>query len=173
MRVGNIRLQRAGSTGRFGSAAAGWAVAGVLAVAMAGGVAVAGTGSPAAGETEAAEKVVGKDGGNFAGALRKWGGRVEHAEAVVRTKDGSKSVLIQRGSITALDGDRMTVRSADGWLGAWSLEEKTKIRSEGEKGSRGDLAVGDTVAVAGPGEDRSGTARIVRERTGEAKGGSE
>lgn len=165
MGIGNIRLRRAGSTRRIGAAAAGWGVAGVLAVALAGGVAVAGTGSASGGEgAEVAEKVVGKDGAKFGGALRKWGGRVEHAEAVVRTKDGSRSVLIQRGDIVSLDGDRMTVRSADGWQGTWTLNDDTRIRSERAKGSRDDLAVGDTVAVAGQGSDGSGTARIVRER---------
>ncbi len=164
MGIGNIRLRRAGSTRRIGAAAAGWGVAGVLAVALAGGVAAAGTGSAATGDTEVAEKVVGKDGAKMAGALRKWGGRVEHGEAVVRTKDGSKSVLIQRGDITAIDGDSMTVRSADGWQGTWTLDDKTRIRSDREKGTRSDLSVGDTVAVAGQGSEHAGTARVVRER---------
>ncbi|MGQ0844994.1 MAG: hypothetical protein ACT4QF_12740 [Sporichthyaceae bacterium] len=169
MGMSNIRLRRAGSTRRVGTAAAGWVVAGVLAVAMAGGVAVANTGSAGGGEAEVAEKVVGKDGAKFAGALRTWGGRVEHGEAVVRTKKGTREVLIQRGSITALNGDTMTVRSADGWQGTWTLEEKTRIRSEKQKGSRSDLAVGDTVAVAGEGSDNAGRAGIVRERPAAAK----
>ncbi|MGQ0466329.1 MAG: hypothetical protein ACT4QG_13505 [Sporichthyaceae bacterium] len=156
MGFGNVR--------RVGTAAAGWGVAGVLAVATAGGVAVANTGASDTGEAKVAEKVVGKDGAKFAGALRTWGKRVEHAEAVVRTKDGTKSVLIQRGSITALNGDVMTVRSADGWQGTWTLTEKTRIRSERAKGDRGDLAVGDVVAVAGQGSDNTGTAGIVREK---------
>lgn len=162
MGIGDIRVRRAGSTRRIGTAAVGWGVAGVLAVAMAGGVATAaGTGSDDAGVAKVAES---KDGKKKGGALAKWGGRVEHAEAVVRTKDGTKSVLIQRGSITALDGERMTVSSADGWKGTWTLNEDTRFRSAKDKGTRADLAVGDTVAVLGQGSDQSGTATLVRER---------
>src|SRR4029450_447591 len=38
-----------------------------------------------------------------------------HGEAVVQTKEGTKTVLVQRGEITAVDGDSVTVKSADGF----------------------------------------------------------
>jgi hypothetical protein len=142
--------------------AAGWGVAGVLAVAMGTGAAFAadggGTVPPNAAATSAA---VGKHGEKAGSALARWGKRLEHADAVIRTKSGPKDVLIQRGQITALDGSSMTVRSADGWSGSWTLTSATHYRADGSKASMSALKVGDRVFVAGPGQGHSGSAQVV------------
>ncbi|MEU7932018.1 hypothetical protein [Micromonospora echinofusca] len=85
-----------------------------------------------------------------------------HGEAVVRTKDGgTKTVVVQRGEVTAVDGDSMTVKSADGFTMTWTfgddlrvVERRTTIRSA-------DVKVGTTVGVAGAKAGDGGAARLI------------
>ncbi|MEU4378510.1 hypothetical protein [Micromonospora echinofusca] len=85
-----------------------------------------------------------------------------HGEAVVRTKDGgTKTVVVQRGEVTAVDGDSMTVKSADGFTMTWTfgddlrvVERRTTIRSA-------DVKVGTTVGVAGAKAGDGGVARLI------------
>jgi|GEM_PF-908098 len=162
----NIRLRRPGSTGRRLGAATGWGVAGVLALALTAGGAFAattGNGNSPSPQAAATTKIVGKHGEHGEDALRRWGGRLEHADAVIAGKKGPISIVLQRGVITARSSDSMTVRSADGWLGTWKLTDTTRVRGNGHKSGLADLKVGDRVFVAGPGTGNSGTARIVRD----------
>ncbi len=146
----------------------GWGVAGILAVIVAGGAATAAVGgeSPATPGTTANSKLTDEQKADrkAGNALKGFGKKVEHAEAVVRTKDGTRSVLVQRGEVTAVSGDEMTVKSADGFEATWKLGNATKVRSAGKKGDTGDLAAGDKVGVAGGGKGTSGTAGIVHEK---------
>ncbi|MBA3743604.1 hypothetical protein [Sporichthya sp.] len=160
MKVPHIVLRRAGSTARVGrglGASSGWAVAGVLAVALAGGAAVA-----AAGDSEGAPGKTATE----KSAAAKFGPRVQHGEATVKTRTGEyRSVLVQRGAITAVDPDSMTLRSADGFVATWTLTDATRVRSERRSGDLADLTVGDTVGVAGTGSGNEGTAKVVRDKS--------
>ncbi|MGB2572187.1 hypothetical protein ACPFP2_27635 [Micromonospora citrea] len=85
-----------------------------------------------------------------------------HGEAVVQTKDGgTKTVVVQRGQVTAIDGDSVTVKSTDGFTLTWTLgdklrvvERRTTIRSE-------DIEVGTTVGVAGAKDGDASVARLI------------
>ncbi|MGC5018975.1 hypothetical protein [Micromonospora sp. DT47] len=85
-----------------------------------------------------------------------------HGEAVVQTKDGgTKTVAVQRGQVTAIDGDSMTVKSSDGFTMTWTfgddlrvIERRTTVRSS-------DITVGTTVGVAGAKDGDGGTARLI------------
>lgn len=145
----------------------GWAVAGVLAVVVAGGAASAavGGGTPATPGSSTSKLTDAQKADRKAGsALKRFGNKVEHAEAVLRTKDGTRSVLVQRGEVTAVSADEMTVKSPDGFQATWDLTDATKVRSDGKKGDASDLATGDKVGVAGTGAGSSGKAGIVREK---------
>ena len=49
---------------------------------------------------------------------------VEHGEVVVQTKDGDKTVDVQRGTITAITASSITVKSADGFSQTWAFGTK-------------------------------------------------
>jgi hypothetical protein len=82
-----------------------------------------------------------------------------HGEATVRTKNGFAQVSWQRGLVTAVSGNSLTVRSADGVSRQWAVNQNTKIRKKGAKVSPSGLAVNDWVFVIG---NLSGSARTAR-----------
>ena len=61
-----------------------------------------------------------------------------HGEAVVQTKDGgTKTVAVQRGEVTAIDGDSMTVKSTDGFTMTWTFgDEPAGGRAAGHRPGR-------------------------------------
>ncbi|HZN17398.1 MAG TPA: hypothetical protein VFB84_04295 [Micromonosporaceae bacterium] len=87
---------------------------------------------------------------------------VLHGEAVVQAKDGTtKTVVVQRGTVTAIDATTVTVKSADGYTLTWTfgdplhvVEHRTSVKPE-------DVAVGAQVGVAGVREGDKVVARLV------------
>ncbi len=84
-----------------------------------------------------------------------------HGEVVVQTKDGTKTVLVQRGEVTAITDTTMTVKSTDGYRQTWTfgdpihvIDRRTSVRSK-------DIAVGTQVGVAGTRDGDASTARLV------------
>ncbi|MFG2013045.1 hypothetical protein ACGFNF_28675 [Micromonospora sp. NPDC048868] len=85
-----------------------------------------------------------------------------HGEAVVRTKDGgTRTVAVQRGEVTAVDGDSMTVKSADGFTMTWTFGDKLRVVERRTTIRSADVKVGTTVGVAGAKEGDGGVARLV------------
>jgi hypothetical protein len=161
-------------------AAAGWVIAGGLAVAVAGGVASAGAQSVlslASSAAPVAPSMTPADGtGGAAPAdvedrdarkqrARPWLWRhLEHGELVVRRQEGHEDTLIQRGKVTAIEGDTLTVRSLDGFTATWTVSEDTRIRQEGKAAEIEAVKAGAAVVVAGPGSVTTGQARFIRIR---------
>jgi hypothetical protein len=98
----------------------------------------------------AAKDKGGKHPGPRALRLRRaLGPHVEHGEVVVQTKDGDKTVDIQRGTVTAITDTSVTVKSSDGFSQTWVfgtpfhvIEHRTSIKANA-------VAVGTEVGVAG------------------------
>ncbi len=86
---------------------------------------------------------------------------VEHGEIVVDTKDGTKTIDVQRGTVTAITDTTITVKSADGFSLTWTfgtplhvIEHRTTIQPK-------DVAVGAKVGVAGAKVGSTTTATLV------------
>jgi hypothetical protein len=87
---------------------------------------------------------------------------VLHGEAVVQGKDGvTRTVVVQRGTVTAVDASTITVRSADGFTLTWTfgtplhvIEHRTSIQPK-------DVAVGSEVGIAGAKEGDKTVARLI------------
>ncbi|GIF59080.1 hypothetical protein Air01nite_51750 [Asanoa iriomotensis] len=85
-----------------------------------------------------------------------------HGEAVVRTKDGgTQTVLVQRGQVTAVDGDSITVKSTDGFTISWSFADDLRVVERRSTIQPAQVAVGDQVGVAGTKSGDGGVARLV------------
>jgi hypothetical protein len=85
-----------------------------------------------------------------------------HGEAVVRTKDGgTRTVLVQRGQVTAVDGDSITVKSTDGFTLTWEFADDLRVAERRDSIQPEQLAVGDQVGVAGTKDGDGGDARLV------------
>ncbi|QLQ38435.1 hypothetical protein [Micromonospora robiginosa] len=85
-----------------------------------------------------------------------------HGEVVVQTKeDGTKTVAVQRGQVTAVDDKSMTVKSTDGFTMTWTFDEKLKVVERRATIQPSDVKVGTTVGVAGTKDGAQGVARLV------------
>ncbi|MGS2617319.1 hypothetical protein ACVCAH_22745 [Micromonospora sp. LZ34] len=84
-----------------------------------------------------------------------------HGEAVVQTKDGTKTVAVQRGEVTAIDGDSMTVKSTDGFTMTWTFGDKLRVVERRTTIRSTDIKVGTIVGVAGAKEGDGGVARLI------------
>jgi hypothetical protein len=134
--------------GRRGAVVAGIVLAGGL---VAGGTAAyaAGTGNAPATThptpAKAAHKHPGKRRHPRLGAVGI------HGEATVRNARTGAFVVRewQRGQVTAVNGDHLTVRSADGVSWTWTVEKNATITRDGKKITESTLKSGDTVLVVG------------------------
>ncbi|MEV4535521.1 hypothetical protein AB0J82_17005 [Asanoa sp. NPDC049518] len=85
-----------------------------------------------------------------------------HGEAVVKTKDGgTQTVLVQRGEVTAVDADSITVKSSDGFTITWSFADDLRVVERRNSIKPDELAAGDQVGVAGTKDGDGGEARLV------------
>lgn len=74
---------------------------------------------------------------------------VLHGEAVVQTKEGTRTVVVQRGTVTAVTATGMTVRSADGFSLAWTFGSPLHVIEHRTTIQPNQIAVGAQVGVAG------------------------
>ncbi|MEH0984950.1 hypothetical protein [Micromonospora sp. CPCC 205556] len=85
-----------------------------------------------------------------------------HGEVVVKTRDGgTKTVVVQRGEVTAIDGDSVTVKSADGFTLTWTFGDKLRVVERRTTIASKDIEVGTTVGVAGARDGDATVARLI------------
>ncbi|MBX7269650.1 hypothetical protein KIF24_28985 [Micromonospora sp. Llam7] len=85
-----------------------------------------------------------------------------HGEAVVQTKDGgTKTVAVQRGEVTAVDGDKMTVKSTDGFTLTWTFSDDLRVIERRRSVASTGIKVGTKLGVAGAKEGDASTARLI------------
>ena len=87
--------------------------------------------------------------------------RTLHAEAVVKTEDGTKTVVVQRGSVTAVDATSVTVKSTDGFTLTWKVGDPIKVVANKAKADMSAVTVGAEVGVAGAKDGGTTTARLI------------
>jgi hypothetical protein len=105
----------------------------------------------------------GRIGKRFGHGLR---GHGIHGEFVVKDRDGNfVTLLTQRGEVTAVDGDSITLKSEDGYTKTYTVNDDTRIRRDRDKAEIGDIKVGDQAAVTAEKSGDGGTARAVIART--------
>jgi hypothetical protein len=92
------------------------------------------------------------------GFLRK---NTLHGEIVVQTDDGTRTIAVQRGTVTAIDDDSMTVESTDGFTLTWSFGEKLRVIERRKAVQPDDVDVGTEVGVAGAKDGDTATARLI------------
>jgi hypothetical protein len=90
-----------------------------------------------------------------------FGGRVLHGEAVVQTDEGTKTVVVQRGTVTAIDADSVSVRSADGFTLTWTFGDPIRVVERRTEVQPRDIAVGTEVGIAGAMDGDKTVARLI------------
>ncbi|MFG1838189.1 hypothetical protein [Micromonospora sp. NPDC049175] len=85
-----------------------------------------------------------------------------HGEAVVKNKDGgTRTVAVQRGEVTAIDGDSMTVKSTDGFTLTWTFGDDLRVVERRATVQPSEVKVGTTVGVAGAKDGDKSVARLI------------
>jgi hypothetical protein len=84
-----------------------------------------------------------------------------HGEVVVQTDDGTRTVLVQRGEVTALSETELAVASSDGFTQTWALGDELRVIEARDTVDPQQLRPGDPVGVAGALVGDGPVARIV------------
>jgi hypothetical protein len=84
-----------------------------------------------------------------------------HGEAVVQTRDGTKTIVVQRGTVTAIDGTTITVKSADGYTLTWTFGDRMHVVEHRTSIEAQQIAVGTEVGVAGGRDGDQTIARLI------------
>ncbi|MEV6636084.1 hypothetical protein AB0M54_35575 [Actinoplanes sp. NPDC051470] len=84
-----------------------------------------------------------------------------HGEMTVQGKDGVKTVVVQRGTVTATDGKTLTVKSTDGFTLTWTVASDLRVVQDRAKADASAIKNGGTVGVAGAKDGSATTARLV------------
>jgi len=84
-----------------------------------------------------------------------------HGEVVVQGEDGARTIAVQRGEVTAVDGSAFTVRSADGFETTWTFGDPLRVVQNREKAGRDAVRDGVKVGVGGVRDGSATTARLI------------
>jgi hypothetical protein len=74
---------------------------------------------------------------------------VEHGEIVLQTKNGDKTIDVQRGTVTAISSTTITVKSADGFSETWTFGNPIHVVEHRTTVQPSDVTAGETVGLAG------------------------
>jgi hypothetical protein len=109
-----------------------------------------------------------KAGAGGAGSKRRhrllrfaFGKSALHGEAVVKTDDGTKTVVVQRGTVTAIDATSVTVKSTDGFTLTWTFGTPITVIERRSQVQPSAIAVGTQVGLVGDKAGNSPSARLI------------
>ena len=80
----------------------------------------------------------------------------------MQTRDGVRTVVVQRGEITAVTETGLTVESADGFQQTWTYGDPLRIVRDGEPIERTALKTGTEIGLGGLRDGSATTARLIR-----------
>jgi hypothetical protein len=90
-----------------------------------------------------------------------FGQRALHGEATVQTDEGVKVIVVQRGTVTAIDSTSITVKSTDGFTLTWTFGNPMRVLENRQQIQPSAVSVGATVGVAGAKNGDTPVARLV------------
>lgn len=83
-----------------------------------------------------------------------------HGEVTVNGKDGVKTIVVQRGTITAVTSTSVSVKSTDGFAATWTFGDDLKLVQDKKKVETSALKAGEAIGVAGTKDGSTDTARL-------------
>ena len=82
-----------------------------------------------------------------------------HGEITVQGRDGIRTIVVQRGTVTAVTATTVRVRSTDGYTLTWTFDPKLRVVQDRRTVAPAALKTGQQVGVAGT---KAGTATDAR-----------
>ncbi|GAA2638172.1 hypothetical protein [Paractinoplanes durhamensis] len=85
-----------------------------------------------------------------------------HGEVVIATKkNGNKTVVVQRGTVTAVTATGVSVKSSDGFALTWTFGDKLRIVQNRKKVEASALTTGAEIGLAGTKDGDVTSARLI------------
>jgi hypothetical protein len=85
-----------------------------------------------------------------------------HGEVTIQTrKQGAKTVVVQRGSVTAVDASKITVKSSDGFTLTWAFGDKLRVVQSKKTVEKSALKTGEEIGIAGTKAGDVNDARLI------------
>ncbi|MEV4708552.1 hypothetical protein [Actinoplanes sp. NPDC049316] len=103
----------------------------------------------------------GEPGAHRPGVRRLLRKNTLHGEVTVQGKDGVRTIVVQRGTVTAADGKSVSVKSSDGFAQTWTLGDKLRVVQDKKKVAADAVKTGATVGVAGRKDGDATVARLI------------
>lgn len=86
---------------------------------------------------------------------------VLHGEAVVQTKEGNVTVVVQRGEVIAISSTSVTVKSTDGFTITWGFHPELRVIERRATIQPSEIKAGAQIALAGPKDGDKPQARLI------------
>lgn len=103
-----------------------------------------------------------KGGKERRAAVRKYLRRnTLHGEITVQGKDGVRTMVVQRGTVTAATATSVSVRSTDGYALTWTFGDKLRVVQDKKTVATTALKSGAEIGVAGGRNGSATTARLI------------
>jgi hypothetical protein len=84
-----------------------------------------------------------------------------HGEVTVNGKDGVKTIVVQRGTVTAVTSTGVSVKSTDGFSLTWTFGDKLRVVQDRKTVATGALKTGEEIGVAGTKDGSADSARLI------------
>ncbi len=84
-----------------------------------------------------------------------------HGETTVQGRNGVRTIVVQRGTVTAAGTTSLTVKSADGYTLTWAIGDKARVVQNRKKAELSAVQAGAEVGVAGAKTGTTSTARLI------------
>jgi hypothetical protein len=84
-----------------------------------------------------------------------------HGEVTVQGRDGVRTIVVQRGTVTAVDADRVSVKSSDGFALTWTLGDPLRVVQHKQRTQVSAVRTGAEIGVAGTKNGAETTARLI------------
>lgn len=84
-----------------------------------------------------------------------------HGSVTVQGKDGVKTIVVQRGTVTAVTSTTVTVKSTDGFSLTWTFGNPMRVVQDKKTVATSALAAGKTIGVAGTQSGSVTSARLI------------
>ena len=84
-----------------------------------------------------------------------------HGEMTVQGKDGVRTLVVQRGAVTAVNATGVSVKSTDGFALTWTFGDKLRVVQDRKTVPTSALKTGTAIGVAGTKSGSTDSARLI------------
>jgi hypothetical protein len=79
----------------------------------------------------------------------------------VQGKDGVRTIVVQRGAVTAVTSTSVTVKSTDGYALTWTFGDRLRVVQDKRTVAASTLKAGEQIGVAGAKDGSATDARLI------------